>query len=43
MPNYPTVFGGMEGTGTYDGTKMVISTTLVDQGPLTRVRTWNKQ
>lgn len=43
MPNYPTVFGGMEGTGTYDGTKMVITTTLVDQGPLTRVRTWNKQ
>lgn len=43
MPNYPTIFGGMEGTGTYDGTKMVITTTLVDQGPLTRVRTWNKQ
>ena len=43
MPNYPTPFGGMEGVGTFTGTKMTITTTLVDQGPLTRVRVWNKQ
>ncbi|HPA36704.1 MAG TPA: DUF5011 domain-containing protein [Chitinophagales bacterium] len=43
MPNYPTVFGGMEGEGTYDGTKMSIYTILVDQGPFARTNVWNKQ
>lgn len=43
MPLYPTVFGGMEGEGIYTGTQMLIQTTLVDQGPASRLNTWNKQ
>lgn len=43
MPLYPTVFGGMEGEGTYDGVQMKIQTTLVDQGPASRLNTWVKQ
>lgn len=43
MPLYPTVFGGMEGTGTFNGSQMAILTTLVDQGPASRTNTWIKQ
>lgn len=43
MPSYPTVFGGMEGSGTYNGVQMAIYTILVDQGPFARTNTWIKQ
>lgn len=43
MPLYPTVFGGMEGSGTFNGTQMSILTSLIDQGPFTRTNTWIKQ
>ncbi len=43
MPVYPTVFGGMTGFGTYDGTEMAITTILLDQGPAQRVNVWVKQ
>lgn len=43
MPPYPTVFGGMEGNGTFNGTQMSIYTVLVDQGPFARTNVWNRQ
>lgn len=43
MPEVPTVFGGMTGFGTFDGTQMSILTILLDQGPAERVNVWVKQ
>ncbi|MCO5247400.1 MAG: DUF5011 domain-containing protein [Chitinophagales bacterium] len=43
MPLVTTVFGGMTGSGTFDGDRMSINTILVDQGPVARVNVWIKQ
>jgi len=43
MPQVSTVFGRMEGTGTFNGTQMAIYTVLLDQGPFARTNTWIKQ
>lgn len=43
MPQVVTVFGRMEGDGTFNGQQMSINTVLLDQGPFARVNVWVKQ